>query len=348
MIFFLIIAATSQAFAEDSFTLNIKPSENTTVIEEAVSKELEKPKDQIALLDIDTSILTPPQTAEAFSVPDPVIETPYKNPFIASSLSGIIPGLGHFYLNDPATAGEFLGATGVGFGLILDPFDFQANTTMDGIVFLQTTQLYSVYAAYRDARAYNDPSIYRTSMPQETFSDLAWASFSPSIVSKFEVWGGLLGCFTLATAVSHLGYGDIEEGFIANRVSTDDLDLFPGSAFLIGIGEEAYFRGYLQSALIEATTPSVGITLSSLLFGAAHIPNALLLPEQEQWRYYTYSLPLITALGAYFGFLTYKNNSLQESVAIHGWYDFLVFSLSNLTSEAAISKPRKIGISIPF
>ena len=96
--------------------------------------------------------------------------------------------------------------------------------------------------------------------------------------------------------------------------------------------------------------PIGGITLSSLIFGAAHIPNAAEMSQDDRRRYYTFGLPLITGLGAYFGWLTYKNNSLKESVAVHAWYDFILMGLGALASEAVVptGRPTHFSLAIPF
>jgi len=116
----------------------------------------------------------------------------------------------------------------------------------------------------------------------------------------------------------------------------------------VGLGEESFFRGFLQSALSETFNPLTGIILSSLLFGAAHIPNAQGLEKAERWRYYTFSLPLITGIGAYCGWLTNKNHSLQESVALHTWYDFIIFSISALATETAATGRPGFAFAVPF
>ncbi|MEX0286865.1 MAG: lysostaphin resistance A-like protein [Paracoccaceae bacterium] len=41
--------------------------------------------------------------------------------------------------------------------------------------------------------------------------------------------------------------------------------------FLTSLTEEAFFRGYLQSAFVSITRPAIGVALASFLFGLAHI-----------------------------------------------------------------------------
>ena len=104
----------------------------------------------------------------------------------------------------------------------------------------------------------------------------------------------------------------------------------------------------MQSSIAEATSPWGGIAVSSLVFGAAHIPNAMLLEEEDRWRYYAFSLPLITSMGAYFGWMTHKNTSIQESVALHTWYDFVLFAASAWGPQAMIPRRPQFALSVPF
>ena len=121
----------------------------------------------------------------------------------------------------------------------------------------------------------------------------------------------------------------------------------PFFALPVGISEEALFRGYLQSQLLEKLNPFGGILISSLAFGASHISNATLMQKEDRWRYYSFSIPLITALGAYLGWLTHKNHSLQESVAVHTLYDLVLFTGSALATKAAIGHS-EFALAIPF
>ncbi len=88
------------------------------------------------------------------------------------------------------------------------------------------------------------------------------------------------------------------------------------------------FRGALQSGLARGWGPWPGWAVGSLIFGAAHIPNAWAFDEgRDRARYLAISVPFITVLGSYIG-LTYHYNdySLAVPTALHFWYDLALFA----------------------
>jgi membrane protease YdiL (CAAX protease family) len=76
-----------------------------------------------------------------------------------------------------------------------------------------------------------------------------------------------------------------------------------------GLGEEALFRGVLQSVLTQAFSPSVGLVAASLLFGFAHCVT----------RAY---VVFATLFGLYLGWLTIINDNLLAPIVAHTLYDF--------------------------
>jgi len=294
----------------------------------------------------DPLIVQQPISSDAIQFPDPFIEPRRKSPFLAVGLSALFPGLGHAYLGDLKTAGGLGGTAGLGIGLVSSSSNEAVVT--NSLVSLQTTWSYGIYAAYRDVRLFNGNAGYSYKMPNDSFADLSFAPFRWRVLKKPEVWGGFLGALAL---VAGTGYAIQKTAHIQPRLSSGFDKLSPLIAFPIGLGEESLFRGFLQSQLAETFTPWGGIVLSSLAFGAMHIPNALLLEPEDRMGYYTFSLPLITTLGAYFGWVTYKNHSLQESVALHSWYDFAIFAagaLASQTAAAGYSGDFRFALAIPF
>ena len=78
------------------------------------------------------------------------------------------------------------------------------------------------------------------------------------------------------------------------------------------------------------------------------MPNAWDLPSKERRNYYKIIVPFITLSGLYDGWLTYKNHSLESSVAIHTWYDGILFTLGSLAGQAAIRGRSDMCIAFSF
>jgi membrane protease YdiL (CAAX protease family) len=304
--------------------------------------EQELPSDEIALLE-PTVFAQQPSFQEELDITLPSYAPQHKSSFLTMGLSALCPGLGHAYLGEYATAGSLFGSSALfltfGSGEIAGE-----EFTNSNLVALQNTWFYSMYAAYRDVRAYNGGSDYKYKMPTESLSELAWAPFQWSVIRKPEVWGGFLGALTVGAGIGYFLLSQQEDAEL--KVSTSST--FPLLAFPVGIGEESFFRGFLQPMLAERVTPWGGIILSSLLFGAMHLGNGLAMEPDARRQYYSVSIPFITSFGVYFGWIAYKNNSLKEGVALHSWYDFALFMASySLAQSASIRKP-SFAISIPF
>lgn len=270
-----------------------------------------------------------------------VLENSYKHPSVAVLLSALFPGLGHVYMQDMKTAASLIGSSGVSLGAVCyssDSFDY-------GIEAISTIWMYGLYATYRDVNLYNGISHRRYKMPTDDFADVALAPLKWSIIKKPEVWGGVLGSFLVA--VSLVSLKDRYQS-LADHGQSMGGAFYPFVAFPTAISEEALFRGFLQSQLSEWLTPVGGIFTSSLLFGAAHILNGLSMNGGRQKAYFRVSIPFITCMGAYQGWLTYKNSSLQESVALHTWYDFILMGIGSWTPEAASLGYDRFSISFSF
>jgi membrane protease YdiL (CAAX protease family) len=292
-----------------------------------------------------SSFIQQSMAQQEIQLPAPLLVLPSpKSSFLAVGLSSVVPGLGHVYLGDMKTAGGLIGSAGLSCTVAsLTSFDEFVQST--SFLAVETTWLYGIYAAYRDVRIHNGQTGYSYKMPTDSFLDLSAAPFNFSILKKPEVWGGLLGSLAVAFAAAYVAFP--EERHIHPSFSLKKT-LFPLTAFPIGVGEESFFRGFLQSQFSEWCTPWGGIVLSSLVFGLAHVPNAWDLEPQERRGYYTIVVPLIAASGIYDGWLAYKNHSLKESVAIHTWYDFVLFTIGSLASQAVIQGRSEFAVAIPF
>jgi membrane protease YdiL (CAAX protease family) len=288
-------------------------------------------------------IAQPPLSSQNITPPRPLLPEMHKNASLAACLS-IIPGLGHAYLGDIKTAGSLFSSAGLAVSVGMSTPSHQ-SLSLTSLMFAQNTEMYGIYAAYRDARFRNGMSDYSYPMPTENLADLAYAPFQISVLKAPEVWGGLLGILVAGATMIHFAFP--KEAHIRLDISSPSLEM-PFLALPIGIGEESFFRGYLQSTLSEICTPWGGIALSSFAFGAAHIPTASYLDPEDRWRYYSFALPFITGVGAYFGWLTYRDHSLKKSVALHTWYDFILMSLGALATYKASIGESRFAVTLPF
>jgi len=297
-------------------------------------------------------LIYPPETTSNLLIPQTIspieldFPQPTKHPkslVLAVGLSTLCPGLGHTYLGDLKTAGGLFGTTGLSIGSATAFYkNNQALST--SVATALNTWLYGIYAAYRDVRIYNGQEGFAYRMPTDSLADLAYAPFNIHVLKKPEVWGGVLGAFVLACGVSYLAFHKHVSKHASHSISKA---LTPAIALPVGIGEESFYHGFVQTSLSESLTPAGGIVLSSLLFGASHISNGLAMEPESRSGYYKFMLPFITLIGAYNGWLTYKNNSLQSSVAMHTWYDFILLSLASVATQS-ITSQTEFAIDLPF
>ena len=81
-------------------------------------------------------------------------------------------------------------------------------------------------------------------------------------------------------------------------------------AVLAGVGEELFFRGWLQSVMINKIGVCLGILIVSVIFGLVH--------------YLSTSYAIYAFLtGIYFGVIYYASGNLYIVMAIHAVYDFI-------------------------
>lgn len=284
------------------------------------------------------------QTEVEFGREPVVAFRPRRNAGIAVGLSALLPGLGHAYLGEYRTACGLLGSSSLYVGMmLLHPHNRSLWTA--NISLLSCNWFYGIYASYRDARVFNGVDSYCYKMPMESLSDLAMAPFQWKVLKKREVWLALLADLGLAVGLQYFLQAK-NEGFSVGRSVGGAVK--PFTAFPIGIGEEAFFRGFLQSYAGENVGPWGGIAISSAAFGAAHIPNALSYYGEDRRDYYSAVLPFITLTGIYYGWVSYKNASLKEVVALHCWYDFAIFMASYAASRSVGWGLPSFAFSIPF
>ena len=171
--------------------------------------------------------------------------------------------------------------------------------------------LYSGYAAYRDARE-RDNAGFRTPAPRESLTDLAVAPFSINYLSRPTTFIPLL--LEAAVLYHEKDSKDAYGIYRANDVSERDLHVFNLTANeMTAVGEEAFFRGFLNNEFSSRYGDGAGLVTSSVIFGLAHT-------GQGQ----TANALQATAAGFYFGWLHQKNGfQAGEGAALHYWFNVL-------------------------
>jgi membrane protease YdiL (CAAX protease family) len=181
--------------------------------------------------------------------------------------------------------------------------------------------LYSIYSSYRDAGGLGD---YKKS---ESIEDLALAPFQPKILKLPYVYAPLLAV-SLFLGAGQIVYDGSSPILLPESLKRDG-SLYAG-AFISGlspaIGEEAFFRGYLNHRLsMSSLGPYGGLGVSSTIFMLAHEGNS----DARDGR-------LVRLLGGlYFGYIhMIYGYDLRPSIAAHFWYNFLI-GLSELSRYKA-------------
>jgi membrane protease YdiL (CAAX protease family) len=329
------------------------------------SQSFDPGAEEAAALALDPTPSTAP-TSFLFQEPKlyPIKRLPTRSSPSTASFLALVPGLGHAYLGEYGEAAGY-GGSMLGLRLILEVVttvepEFNGQTIGLG---MQNLWFYNIFDAYRDARRKQKNYDYKTPVTNESLLQLVTAPFRPDVLRKKWVWAGVPAALVGGFGVSLLAERALPEtnfslaslrptpkplpGLGIAKITSDDLPiLLAGGAFLtatfvpVGVGEEALFRGVLQSSLVNRMGPINGWIAASLLFGSVHIFNFVEVdPITERISGFNeagyFAVPYITLVGAGFGYAYMKeNDKLSASVAAHFWYDFLlsvpaIFALAN-------------------
>jgi hypothetical protein len=173
------------------------------------------------------------------------------------------------------------------------------------------THFFSAYDAYRTRRMQVGGAGYNTPVPEQGLSGLALAPFNPKYLVRPTTFLPLLLPLYSLTHPSEDGWVTVTDSSIGRREMAGMNVVQYGS---VAVGEEAYFRGVVNTDLSDRWGPWWGLVASSILFGAAHSGAAG-----------TADYGMATGYGAYLGWLQQRNDyQLGEVVALHFWWDFLI------------------------
>jgi len=272
------------------------------------------------------------------------------------------PGVSQFCLgqNGKGAALLALGATelgvGVGLGLAIDgegDSGFAHPGAAIPLLAFQDTYSYSLADGFIQ-RHLAEASLFA---PRDSLADLIAAPFNWEVMKRPRVWAGVLGTLALgigvSLAITGTGSGGSDRPNVFGRRFSGGVG-YPlagavGTALFshVAIGEETLFRGVLQSQFARRRGEWAGWGTATVLFGLVHAPNAFALEPEDRTEFLLYGLPVITAVGAYFGWV-YKAEgySLAPPVALHFWYDLLL-SATFFALDPSDS-PISASFSIPF
>ena len=279
-----------------------------------------------------------------------------KQPRAAAGWSLVCPGCGQFYLRNHAAGAAQLASTAaliVAGAVLIDGHTIGLTSGSDsprpaiGLQLLLTGQnlwFFSIFDAYRSARALRDDAGYRHPISRESLPYLASAPFRPSVLARPWVWGGVPAALALGLGIAYL----VDRGSLTEHPSIFDVRglnvlghdfrsrgaaFAAGEAYLaalfdpVGVGEESLFRGVIQSEFDERFGTWGGLAAASGLFGAVHALN-FIGPDQDA-RQALIAVPVISVLGAGLGLAYIRTGyRLETSVAMHFWYDFLLSTAS--------------------
>lgn len=141
----------------------------------------------------------------------------------------------------------------------------------------------------------------------------SWRGLAWGIAATAPLLLGLWWCLrTPFPPVAHLVHL-VEERLAPLFARSTPLELLALSA-MAGLGEEALFRGVIQTALAGHVAPWLAVVLTALLFGAAH------------WLTTSYAV-LASVVGAYFGWLFFASGNLLVPIFSHALYDFVALTV---------------------
>jgi hypothetical protein len=197
-----------------------------------------------------------------------------------------------------------------------------------------STMMYSSYSAFRDAGGTG-----KRTKDEDAFS-IASAPFDPDVLKEPTVFVPI----ALIAVMSVASYKSPGKPILAPDSVRRDGTL-PGVAFINGIspaiGEEAFFRGYLNESLIVNYGPIWGIAGSSTLFMLAHEGTS----DAAQGRLAR------LAGGVFLGWLhIYHGFDIRPGTAVHFWYNFLLSlaEISQYHSDRNYSKSNREVFYMPI
>lgn len=275
-----------------------------------------------------------PLLAAALALLPPSRPAMAADPERAAAASLLIPGLGQGFNGDWLAAGAHLGLYLVFSNQYFEgikhpdyiPWGDREDTTTHTLRINRQSavtdlygaaagniSLYSSFAAYRDARQMPENLAgYATPPPTESLGDLALAPFRWKYLSRPTTFLPLLIplYYALSPATSEQLIFAPDDSISRNELR----GIYFITHEMVAVGEEAFFRGFLNNGLSDYLGPGFGLLTSSAIFGVAHTGTGG-----------TADAVSASLFGGYLGFIQQRNEyRISEGVALHFWWNFIV------------------------
>ncbi len=286
-------------------------------------------------------------------------------PWVAAGASAVVPGLGFVYLGEHGRGAAYFGVESLELAAVIgtaatsgyDPDDPATEERLNRVIlpymWLQNTHLVGIYDAWRTARLRHPPGTWRTPTPKNDLASLMRAPLRGRTLLRPEV-GIPLGVIAAAGLGFSLYYEGEATFWESPRVPLFSRDVerwkaaavgepyWIGTFYPVGIGEEAFFRGMVQTSLEERLGPRWGWILASVMFGALHAVNA-----PESWQTMVLASTVTGTIGGYLGWLYQRDGyDLSAGAFFHVWYDVIIGTTFFLADPE--HQPFSAGITIPF
>lgn len=198
------------------------------------------------------------------------------NPILAGWLATVFPGAGYYYLEEYNRA---LISAPLIFPLVIPDYitteTFQSKSFKTQSIYISNYITgFTVYDTYQTALDKIDRPDQVLSIPHYSLKELYLAPFdSRAYISK--KWESNLFRFGLLGLNALIRSMDISQKGINKNLSTEriigTIPLILAFSFLVGMGEEVYFRGFIQPSFSEISKSKlVGNLAQATNFGLAH------------------------------------------------------------------------------
>lgn len=244
--------------------------------------------------------------------------------FLAAGGNAVFPGLGYF-VNDHSEKGIRVGLVSAGLlggALLVDARSGETTLRNNLLVLYQNLGFLTAWDVYRQDLA---EATYRRTGTRGDRPPLAPYLLSPFDGPSVRSLEWLVpSALVLTAGVVHVADAGEGERPIGEAAGVEAL-LFAQSV-LIGTGEELMFRGVLQAELQSWTgSRTTALIGQAVAFGAGHIDPEESLEENAA------RMGFATTFGLYAGWLaSSRPDGLRKAIAIHAWWDALVFSADYL------------------